>query len=247
MGLNIFKLEKLKFESFTKITRKANERASETFEAMFNPTELEWHYEIKLTKSRAVNSPAPVQKYSYSEPTELSITLILDGTGVENAGGWTATEMLRGRRKTVLDRVRDFKKTAYDYHGDQHQPRHLRLSWGAMDQFDCRLCKLDVKYTMFDRDGSPLRAELRIMLHADAAPTQSAIIANRMSPDMTHSRIVRAGDTLPLMTTSIYGSPDRYLDVARFNRLDDFRHLTTGQELLFPPLTTFDDKSKVRG
>ncbi len=247
MGLNIFKLEKLKFESFTKITRKDNERAAESFEAMFNPTELEWHYEIKLTKSRAVNSPAPVQKYSYTEPTELSITLILDGTGVESTGLGTATDMIRGRRKSVLDRVKDFQKTAYDYHGAEHQPRHLRLSWGAMDQFDCRLCKLDIKYTMFDRDGSPLRAELRIMLHADPAPEKSAIIANRMSPDMTHSRTVRAGDTLPLLTTSIYGSPDRYLDVARFNGLDDFRHLTTGQELLFPPVATLDEETKVRG
>ena len=53
---------------------------------------------------------------------------------------------------------------------------------------------------------------------------------------LAKGRIVRSGDTLPLLTKQVYGSADRYLEVARVNGLDDFRRLTPGQELRFPPL-----------
>ena len=43
------------------------------------------------------------------------------------------------------------------------------------------------------------------------------------------------GDTLPLLCREIYGSASYYLRVAQVNRLDDFRNLTAGQELIFPP------------
>ena len=66
--------------------------------------------------------------------------------------------------------------------------------------------------------------------------------SDRMLGRTTWSGVVRhrqSGDTLPLLTKQIYGSPAAYLDVARFNGLDDFRTLTPGKEILFPPLVTF--------
>ncbi len=60
------------------------------------------------------------------------------------------------------------------------------------------------------------------------------------SPDLTHVRTVQAGDTLPLLCTSIYGSARHYLLVARHNGLDDFRQLQPGQQLQFPPLPPAD-------
>jgi nucleoid-associated protein YgaU len=60
------------------------------------------------------------------------------------------------------------------------------------------------------------------------------------SPDLTHRRIVREGDHLSLMCHSIYGDPGYYLEVARFNRLNNYRQLKAGQELLFPPLKDLD-------
>ena len=48
----------------------------------------------------------------------------------------------------------------------------------------------------------------------------------------------KAGDTLPLLCREIYGSASCYLRVAQVNALDDFRNLTVGQELIFPPFDT---------
>ena len=55
------------------------------------------------------------------------------------------------------------------------------------------------------------------------------------SPDLTHRRVVVEGDTLPQLCREIYGSPEHYLRVAQVNGLDDFRDLSPGQELFFPP------------
>ena len=67
------------------------------------------------------------------------------------------------------------------------------------------------------------------------------------SPDLTRARTVRHGDTLPLLVRQIYGSPDYYLAVARYNKLDDFRNLRPGQQLLFPPLVALDAYSGSAG
>ena len=38
------------------------------------------------------------------------------------------------------------------------------------------------------------------------------------------------------MCFKIYGDPRYYLDVARANRIDNFRKLTPGTRIFFPPL-----------
>jgi nucleoid-associated protein YgaU len=61
-------------------------------------------------------------------------------------------------------------------------------------------------------------------------------MANKTSPDLSHILTVRAGDILPLMCFDVYGSSAYYPQVARVNGLTEFRQLTPGTQLLFPPL-----------
>ena len=58
----------------------------------------------------------------------------------------------------------------------------------------------------------------------------------KSSPDLTHRRVVKAGDHLSLMCAEIYGDPSYYLQVAAANGLDDYRHLVPGQTIRFPPI-----------
>ena len=61
-------------------------------------------------------------------------------------------------------------------------------------------------------------------------------MARKSSPDVTHVRTVREGDTLPLLCWEVYGSSTPYPRVAAFNRLGGFRDLVVGSQLVFPPL-----------
>jgi nucleoid-associated protein YgaU len=59
---------------------------------------------------------------------------------------------------------------------------------------------------------------------------------DRKSPDLTHIRKVKLGDTLPQLCFVMYGDPRYYAQVAAVNGLDNFRQLTPGTNLAFPPI-----------
>ena len=216
------KLEKLTINGY-----KTGQRTGspETFGAMYNPTTLSHKYKVNYDKKRAIGSSGSSANYIFHEPEELSLKLVLDGTGVDMSGRISSF----WGSKTVSERIQAFKKAVYNMDGTTHELYYLTVSWGNEPSFNCRLS---------DRDGSPLRAELDITLIADNPVEKTIKIAGKSSPDLTHTRIVKSGDTLPQLTREIYGSPDYYLRVAQVNNLNDFRNLTPGQALVFPPLSS---------
>jgi hypothetical protein len=230
---NLFKLEKLKINAYKDAERTQSAGA---FEAMYNPTSFAQKYEIVYGKNQGMNSAGKSVDYSYSKPAELKLNLILDGTGVDQMG-----ITLLKNRKTVAERVDEFLELAFHMKGASHEPNYLEVEWGDLKfwgdpTFPCRLCSVEVSYTSFNRDGTALRAELEITLLSDQEVKKRQKKENKSSPDLTHSRIVKSGDTLPLLCREIYGKSDYYLRVAEVNDLDDFRNLRPGQALFFPPL-----------
>ena len=227
------KLKKLTIKAYTSNARSGAPIG--TFEAMYNPSSFSQKYEITYGKKQGFDSSGRPANYARSKPKELSLKLILDGTGV-NEMGLTA---LFGK-KTVSERVKQFIDLTFTMNGQIHEPNYLVVEWGGKEDggliFSCRLSSVNVTYTSFDRDGSPLRAELDIDLVSDQEVKKRVKKENKSSPDLTHSRIVKSGDTLPLLTKEVYGTSAYYLRVAQVNNLNDFRNLTPGQELFFPPL-----------
>ncbi|MCK6587051.1 MAG: hypothetical protein HUU21_11480 [Polyangiaceae bacterium] len=233
MDSDNFKLVKLTIVAFKDATRKEPLGKDKEFEAMFNPASYTQTHVIPWAKQKVINASQQTAKYTGSLSDELSLDLILDGTGVTEMG------VLAGARKSVAARLEEFFATTLRYNGEIHEPNYLRVEWGILS-FDCRLSRTSIRYTSFDPRGVPLRAELSVTLISDTAPEKRAKTEDKKSPDVTHARVVRSGDTLPLLTKSVYGSSARFLDVARWNGLDDFRDLSPGRKLLFPPLAVLD-------
>lgn len=227
-----FKLEKLKITAYSDVSRSKKDEI-DSFEAMFNPESYKQKYEIQYSSSVGVNGDSGNVKYAFSKAPDLNLTLILDGT----QGSAMDVLGLIGRGNTPLtvgDRVKKFIQLAYDKDGELHQPRYLKVSWGDLD-YSCRLRTLDIAYTRFDRNAKPLRAELAVVFIADSNVNEMQKTP-LSSPDLSHTRIVRSGDTLPDLCRQIYGSPTYYLRVAQANRLDSFRRLPAGLEIIFPPI-----------
>ena len=228
------KLKKLTIKAYKSRSRGTGDLVG-TFEAMFNPASFSQKYEIEYGKNQGMNSTNKVVSYSRSKPRALKLKLILDGTGVHEMG----ISQLAGQ-KTVSERVKEFIDLTFRMNGTIHEPNFLVVEWGGQEDggliFSCRLGSVDVSYSSFDRDGSPLRAELDVTLISDQDVKKRMAKENKSSPDLTHSRIVKSGDTLPLLCQEIYGQATYYLRVAQVNNLDDFRNLRPGQELFFPPL-----------
>lgn len=231
-----FKLEKLKIYAFTDKARQQN-TTPEYFEAMFNPTSIKQKYSARYAKSKGQNGTDQQSTYILSEPSALKLSLLLDGTGVSESSA-------SGESPSVSSRVNTFLKLAYQYNGDIHRPNWLRVQWGDLwdsKGFNCRLEDVEITYNRFDHAGKPLRATLDITLKSDASLEEQAREKKATSPDLTHRRTVVAGDTLPLLSQQIYGSPQHVAFIARSNQLDSLRVIEPGTELIFPPLPSSND------
>ncbi len=229
MGLkNPFKLEKLKIMGYTSRRRSAGDLVG-TFEAMFNPESFKQKFAILYGSGQGRNSTGKEVDYQRSKPSELALKLVLDGTGVSEFG------IMQFTQKKVSERVKQFLDLTFRMNGDIHAPNYLVVEWGDLI-FSCRLVSVEITYQSFNRSGHALRAELDVKLISDKASKKRLKEEDKKSADLTHRRIVKSGDTLPLLTREVYGSSVHYLRVAEFNGLNGFRDLSPGGEIVFPPL-----------
>ena len=95
---------------------------------------------------------------------------------------------------------------------------------------------MDITYKLFKSDGTPLRATANAKFKGFVEENLRVALENNSSPDLTHIRTVKEGDKLPLMTFRIYGDSRYYLEVAKVNNITNFRKLTVGQKIFFPPI-----------
>ena len=95
---------------------------------------------------------------------------------------------------------------------------------------------MNVEFKLFNPDGTPIRAVAKAKFQEFVEDDLRVAKENNQSPDLTHLRTVKAGDTLPLMSFRIYGDSKYYLEVAKANNIHNFRSLITGQQLFFPPI-----------
>lgn len=196
-----------------------------TFEAFVNPAEITLSYEMEYAAASGAGTTGANMSFTRAKPGDLALTFFLDGTGA-NGRGFTVP----------VQSMVDHFQTVTGYNGDIHRPNYLLVLWGTIRVRRCILKSASIAYKLFKPDGTPLRAVISAVF-SDSIDDQTRVaLAQDSSPDLTHVRVLNAGDTLPAMCQQIYGDPTRYLEVARANGLDGFRALPAGTRLRFPPL-----------
>lgn len=212
-----------------------------------NPTSYTLNQLISYTYQRGQGFSAGEAVFNDSPPTNLSFEFLFDGTGVVpksselgdvplvGAIASAVTSLVNPEKFVVMDEIKKFNKLVYSYDGDPHRPAHLLLSWGTFSII-CVLSSVSYRFTLFNPDGTPLRAVASCSFCESIPPALRLKKDNPTSPDLTHLRDVRDGDTLPSMAYDIYGKPELYLEVARANRLVNFRRLKQASRVVFPPV-----------
>ena len=205
--------------------------AKDSYEALINPETYTLDYKLKFSESGQGQGTSGKQlKYEYTEPEEITFEFLFDDTGI-------AQDEMDGRpRVSVVDGIKKFKDVLIAYKGDAHEPRHFKLVWGENSIFKGRVTEVSIIYKLFKPDGTPIRAVAEAKFKSSIEEIKRAAKEDKRSPDLSHVRKVKAGDTLPLMCYQIYGDPKYYLQVAEVNGLANFRSLKEGMNLLFPPL-----------
>jgi hypothetical protein len=223
-------LEKMLILAFTdskKVETGTKKNADDVYEALINPETYTQEFKLQFSKSGQGHGTSGKQlKYEYTAPEEMSFEFLFDNTGIIDGKS----------RDSVVEDIKKFKKVLIEYKGDSHEPRHFKLVWGESSIFKGRVTELSITYKLFKPDGTPIRAVAKVKFKSSIEDVKRALKEDKKSPDLTHVREIKAGDTLPLMCQQIYGDPQYYLQVAEVNRLDNFRALQPGMNIFFPPI-----------
>ncbi|OYY94809.1 MAG: hypothetical protein B7Y41_04360 [Hydrogenophilales bacterium 28-61-23] len=214
-------LEKLLILAYT--TPDYSGEPASQFASYVNPNEITLSYEMEYDAAQGSGTTGSRMNFKKMKPGELALTFFLDGTGAN------------GTRIDVQQKVEAFQ-TVTGYNGDIHRPNYLKVSWGTLTVKRCVLKSASIAYKLFQPNGVPLRAVISASFTDNSDDTTRVAIAQDQSPDLTHLRVVKAGDKLPALCNEIYGDPRLYLRVAQANGIDDFRNILPGMRIYFPPL-----------
>lgn len=236
-------LKKLTIATYKDATYKEKIK-DKAFIVLINPSTYSLTRKLEFNSEQAPGTSETDLKYVKTLPTDLQLDFFFDGTGVTqtNSGNALVNKIKQSlgkleafTKKAVTEQLTDFYEATFEYNGDLHKPYNVVINWGEFE-YKGVLSEFTIDYKMFNNDGTPLRAVGKATFRGSIGKELAAAKVKKSSPDLTHKRTVKAGDTLPLMTKSIYGDSKYYLEVAKANGLISFRQLTPGQELFFPPI-----------
>ena len=217
------------------------------FQLPINPEQFSQSFKVEYDLEQAQGSQGNDPEFKFTRPEELKLDFTFDSTGVVPIRG-RANKFYKDKKDGeegedlgVRIQVEEFLKVVYAMNDETHKPNFLRLLWGdfsfgTKNGFDCILKDLQINYTLFASDGKPLRAKISATFVNYIEQERRVREEGKKSPDVTHLRKVKAGETLPLMVYNIYGDPSYYLQVAKVNGLVNFRSLAANTDLRFPPI-----------
>jgi nucleoid-associated protein YgaU len=200
-------------------------RRGEKVLAFLNPSTYKRNYKTIYKQSEENGTNSPTQIFDRIADSDLNLSLFVDGTGIVKLGNY----------RDVDHYINTVKEIAHGFKGEIHRPYYLKVTWGSLN-FVGICINLDITYSLFTPDGKALRATIDIVLSESTDYKTKAKEAAKSSPDLTHVRFVRDGDTLPLLTYQVYGDSSYYLFVAKKNNLDSVNDIEPGQRLYFYPL-----------
>jgi hypothetical protein len=188
-----------------------------------NPDKYSRSIKVEYNQEQEQGTQGNNPPFNRTPPEELQFEFLFDGTGVVPGS------------KDIQAGIEEFKKTVYKIEGDIHRPNFLKLIWGDLS-FNCVLKELKIDFTLFKPDGTPLRAMVNATFMQVVDEKRRSAEQGKNSPDLTHVRYVKEGDTLPYMSYKIYGDASYYIQVAKYNGLKNFRNIRPNMKIVCPPI-----------
>jgi hypothetical protein len=247
-------IDKMRIEVFP--TKEYTEPPTKTIFVQLNPEKYSIKQNVVFCEGQAMGTTGSDLKFNKIEGEEVNFEFFFDSSGIVPPGkikDGKGTESLTdvaddvanalkpavvnpfAEVETVEKEVEEFKKLLMSYNGDTHQTSYLKLLWGGYS-LSCRLKSMDVEYSLFRKDGRPIRAKVKCSFKGTIDYKLMVAKEKKSSPDLTHERVIQMNDDLALLSESIYQNNTFYIDVAKNNKLLSFRQLSLGQKIIFPPI-----------
>lgn len=115
------------------------------------------------------------------------------------------------------------------------RPPLCSFHWGPHWTWAGAITSVNIDFTLFDRDGTPMRAKATVQMQqvrdSSNYPKQNPTSGGDA---LRAGYVVQPGDTLDLIAHQQYGDPTRWRILAAANNLEDPRALRPGQRLRVP-------------
>jgi hypothetical protein len=190
----------------------------------FNPEEYSLKKQNSWKEKPVKGMEVPELEFSGGKPATLKMKLFFDTTA-------TGEDV----RQTYTDKLWDMMKLSTTNQATgKGEPPKCQFQWGSNLYFTAVIKDINQKFTMFLRDGTPVRAKLDVTFqqveddnHYPPQNPTSVSVARR-------TRVIGPGDRLDLIAYDEYGDPNRWYDLAKANDLSNPMALQIGQILQIP-------------
>jgi hypothetical protein len=212
--------------ALAKLTIKPLDGDYSEIEVLFNPTSYSISKPVSYTAHTRRNLNAPLLSFGGGGSRTLTLNLFFDVTERPVVRGRQTTDVRQLTNKLVeLTRVKRKKG----------RPPVCDIYWGnapANSDFPFRgvVGNLEQEFTLFNTNGTPLRANVKISFTEFLAWEHDW---RKTDPDFT-TRMVKRGDTLSSIAAEMYDDPRQWRVIADANYLDDPRSLEIGRALHIP-------------
>jgi nucleoid-associated protein YgaU len=166
-----------------------------------------------------------VPEFTGSQPRRLGVELFLDSTEAHDGSTQQNVETL----------ISWCSPTARSMESDAPSAPWVKFTWGTFTtvSFFGYIEDVQATYSLFDPDGTPLRATCGITITEAAGP----VLGQNPTSGALHARRVHrlvSGDSLESLAHREYGDPTAWRIIAQANGIDDPTRLPVGAQLLIP-------------
>ena len=186
----------------------------------FKPTELTFVKKNNWITKKGSMKDAADAVYGGGQPEELDLDLFFDETDTQLDVRVHTTPL-----RKLVSRVPLMDK-----------PPLVIFMWGTVLSKMSYVNKVDVKYTYFRPDGTPLRAEVKVHLMEWHDKLLSLAQNPTTRSEARKTWVVTEGQTLDWIAYQEYNNPAHWRHIADVNNLDDPLDLRPGQILKLTPL-----------
>ncbi len=194
-------------------------------DVLFNPAEYTHEISNNFQETSLPGLSNPILQFVNGQTQVLSMELLFDQWTDKRGADVTA------RVKQLADLL------AID--PELHAPSPVEFSWGKFN-FKAVIESLSQRFTMFDGDGTPVRATASISFKQYRPLSEQLENPRLESSDKTKLR--ELDGSIWALAAAEYGDPNEWRRIARANRITNPRNVPQGTSLVVPPI--IDDETQ---
>lgn len=217
-----------------KVERETGENS--TFVCQFNPDQYHIKVKGKLTKIERQGEDSPIVQFMGGSSSTLDLKLYFDtSTSYEIKTGMVLAKPMKEKPKDVSAYTKKLMSLVR-IEGKKHRPPLVTFSWGPV-RFSGFVEDVDVNYTMFEKGGTPVRAEVSLnIVSVELEPLDTMKVSVKESPDRTKCITMTSDSSLWDIAQGEYGDASYWREIAKANNILNPLEVPAGTQLKVPAL-----------